>query len=52
MHHRGIDGNASPFYNEVVKLDGADGKTLFDASGLSSYESNRLKELKQQYQTQ
>lgn len=40
------------FTVEVVKLDGADGKTLFDASGLSSYESNRLKELKQQYQTQ
>jgi len=34
---------------EVVKLDGADGQTLFDAQGLSEYEHERLFELLDRY---
>ena len=34
---------------EVIKLDGADGQTLFDAKGLSEYEQERLKELVDKY---
>jgi hypothetical protein len=34
---------------EVTRLDGADGKTLFDAAGLDEFEQRRLAELKKKY---
>lgn len=38
------------FTVEVVRLDGPDGKALFDASGLSDSQTARLEKLKAQYQ--
>lgn len=38
------------FTVEVVRLDGPDGETLFDASGLSERDLKRLSSLKEQYQ--
>lgn len=37
------------FTVEVVKVDGADGETLYDAEGLSEFETERLAELQQKY---
>ena len=34
---------------DVVKLDGADGKTLYDAEGLSEHEQERLAELQKKF---
>ena len=34
---------------DVEKLDGADGKTLYDAEGLSEHEQERLTELQKKF---
>lgn len=46
-----VDAPADALFTvEVVKLDGPDGETLFDASGLSESKLTRLAKLKTQYQ--